>query len=85
MIQPDLVTILVNHLRVEGEIFLQSDIEEVAAEMRDRFAVNSGLTQQHSSVWLDTNPFPVPTERESHVLGQYFPVYRVLFQKTTYQ
>ncbi len=85
VIQPDLVVTLVNHLRVDGEIFLQSDIEEVALEMRDRFAVNQGLIQQHPTTWLDTNPFPMPTERESHVLGQDLPVYRVLFKKTIYQ
>ncbi len=81
VIQPDLVTTLVNHLIIDGQIFLQSDIEEVAVEMRDRFAVNPWLTQQHSTTWRDTNPFSVPTERESYVLGQDLPVYRVLFKK----
>lgn len=85
VIQPDLVVTLIDHLRVNGQIFLQSDIEEVAVEMRDRFAVNPWLIQQHPTAWLDTNPFPVPTERESHVLGQDLPVYRVLFKKTIHQ
>ena len=85
VIQPDLVVTLVNYLIIDGQIFLQSDIEEVAIEMRDRFAVNPWLTQQHPTTWLDTNPFSVPTERESYVLGQDLPVYRVLFKKTIYQ
>ena len=31
--------------------------------------------------WLPTNPLPVPTERERHVLSQGLPVYRVLFHR----
>jgi len=82
VIQPDLVNILVNYLKFGGEIFLQSDIEEIVVEMCDLFVAHSGLTQQHATTWLDTNPFPVPTERELHVLGQDLPVFRVLFKKT---
>jgi tRNA (guanine-N7-)-methyltransferase len=82
VVQPDLVSILVDYLAVGGVIFLQSDILEVAAEMRDRFASNPALTQQHSQEWLETNPFPVATERELYVLEQDLPVYRILFQKT---
>ena len=33
--------------------------------------------------WRPTNPLPVPTERERHVLSQGLPVYRVLFERTT--
>lgn len=83
VIQPDLVTILVDYLAAEGEIFLQSDILEVAVEMRDRFAVNPSLIQQHQEEWLEINPLPLATERELHVLRQNLPVYRVLLQKST--
>ena len=82
VVQPELVDILVNHLVEGGKVFLQSDIKEVAREMRDRFAANPLLTQQHSETWLDHNPLPVPTERELYVLGDNLPVYRVLFQKS---
>ena len=82
VVQPDLVTLLVNYLAVGGEVFLQSDIKEVAVEMRDRFAANSDLTPKHPD-WLETNPFNVPTERELYVLGQNLPVYRALFEKST--
>jgi tRNA (guanine-N7-)-methyltransferase len=82
VVQPDLVTLLVDYLAVGGEIFLQSDIKEVAVEMRDRFAANSDLTPKHSQEWLETNPFNVPTERELYVLGQNLPVYRALFEKS---
>jgi tRNA (guanine-N7-)-methyltransferase len=82
VVQPDLVTILVDYLAEGGRIFLQSDILAVAEEMRDRFGSNPSLTQHHSPEWLETNPFPVATERELYVLEQGLPVYRILFQKT---
>ena len=80
VIQPELVTILVDYLTPKGRIFLQSDIEEVAIQMRDRFATDERLTQQHST-WLNSNPLAVPTERELYVLEQNLPVYRALFVK----
>ncbi len=82
VIQPELVAILVDHLLEGGQVFLQSDIEAVAVEMRDRFAANPLLIQQHTTVWLDANPLPVPTERELYVLNQHLPVYRVLYEKS---
>ncbi|HEY9769605.1 MAG TPA: tRNA (guanosine(46)-N7)-methyltransferase TrmB [Coleofasciculaceae cyanobacterium] len=82
VIQPELVTILVSHLLEGGQVFIQSDIEAVAVEMRDRFAANPLLIQQHTTTWLDANPLPVPTERELYVLNQHLPVYRVLYDKS---
>jgi len=31
--------------------------------------------------WRSSNPLPVPTERERHVLAQGLPVYRVLYRR----
>lgn len=82
VVQPELVNLLVDYLIPGGTIFLQSDIEAVAIEMRDRFAADNRLIQQHSETWLDTNPLPVATEREIYVLEDNLPVYRVLFKKS---
>ena len=81
VIQPELVNILVDYLVPGGQVFLQSDIEEVSIEMRDRFAESPALTKQHPDTWLVENPLPVPTERELYVLEDNLPVYRVLFKK----
>ena len=81
VVQPELVEILVDYLVAGGTIFLQSDIEEVALEMRQRFATNPLLVIQHQEFWLAENPLPVPTERELYVLEDKKPVYRVLFKK----
>ena len=81
VVQPELVKTLVDYLVEGGIVFLQSDIKEVAMEMRDRFSANSLLVQNHPETWLETNPLPVPTERELYVLSDNKPVYRVLFTR----
>ena len=81
VVQPELVKILVDYLVAGGTIFLQSDIEDIALEMRQRFSVNNLLVTQHQEFWLKENPLPVPTERELYVLEDKKPVYRVLFRK----
>ena len=43
VIQPELVKVLVDYLAENGRVFLQSDIEEVAIQMRDRFACDERL------------------------------------------
>ncbi|MBD2091930.1 tRNA (guanosine(46)-N7)-methyltransferase TrmB [Microcoleus sp. FACHB-1515] len=78
VVQPQLVDQLAEFLISGGWVFLQSDIEAVAIEMRDRFAEHSAFVD---SGWLDVNPLPVPTEREQMVLEQGDRVYRVLFQR----
>ncbi|MGK7936613.1 MAG: tRNA (guanosine(46)-N7)-methyltransferase TrmB [Xenococcaceae cyanobacterium] len=82
VVQPVLVNTLVDYLVTDGMVFLQSDIEEVAIEMRARFSAHPLLVQQHSETWLDANPLPIATERELYVLADGKPVYRVLFKKT---
>ncbi|MEL6908795.1 MAG: tRNA (guanosine(46)-N7)-methyltransferase TrmB [Cyanobacteria bacterium J06643_13] len=82
VVQSELVNVLVDFLAEGGEVFLQSDIKEVAVEMRDRFGAHSYLTQKHAEEWLAENPLSIPTERELHVSRQNLPVYRVLFSKS---
>ncbi|NEQ26846.1 MAG: tRNA (guanosine(46)-N7)-methyltransferase TrmB [Microcoleus sp. SIO2G3] len=80
VVQPILVNQLAEFLVSGGWVLLQSDIEEVAIEMRDRFAEHPAFIAS-SSNWLPTNPLSVPTEREQMVLEQGDRVYRVLFQR----
>ncbi len=81
MVQPGLVLAIAECLRKEGHVFLQSDIEEVAKEMSDRFLENSTFMQQHSCQWLADNPFPVATEREIATFNKNQSVYRTLLKK----
>ncbi|MEH2107295.1 tRNA (guanosine(46)-N7)-methyltransferase TrmB [Nostoc sp.] len=81
VVQPELVADLANYLAVGGLVFLQSDMEFVAVEMRDRFAENPAFEKIGTGEWLTENPMPVPTEREVSTQKKGEPVYRVLFER----
>ncbi|OKH35515.1 tRNA (guanosine(46)-N7)-methyltransferase TrmB [[Phormidium ambiguum] IAM M-71] len=81
MVQPETVADLANYLVVGGEVFIQSDVQAVAIEMRDRFLEHPAFQKQGTTEWLTENPLPVPTEREIATFNKGEPVYRVLFQK----
>lgn len=78
VVQPEIVIDLANALSAGGSVLLQSDVEAVAVEMRDRFDNHPAFTRQHRD-WLADNPMPVPTEREVSTLKRGEPVYRALF------
>jgi tRNA (guanine-N7-)-methyltransferase len=78
VVQPQLVNDLATYLVSSGRVLLQSDVQEVAIEMCDRFQEHPGFVRT-SAEWLDTNPLPVPTEREQLTLEQGDPVYRAVF------
>ena len=81
VVQPELVQAIAQFLAPDGRVFLQSDVEIVATEMRDRFAENPHFKQTHPETWLAENPLSVPTERETACFNLNRPVYRVLFEK----
>jgi tRNA (guanine-N7-)-methyltransferase len=81
VVQPELVKELAEFIAPGGIIFLQSDIEFVAVEMRDRFAENSAFKIQGNGEWLVENPLAIPTEREVMTQNKGEPVYRVVFEK----
>ncbi|MDB9315164.1 tRNA (guanosine(46)-N7)-methyltransferase TrmB [Spirulina sp. CS-785/01] len=78
IVQPELVDAVAKYLPSGGQVFLQSDIEFVAVEMRDRFLAHPQFTPQHPTLWLTENPFPVITERERATQNKGEPVYRCL-------
>ncbi|MBM0742203.1 tRNA (guanosine(46)-N7)-methyltransferase TrmB [Phormidium sp. CLA17] len=81
VVQPELVVDLAEFLIPGGVVFVQSDVEEVASEMRDRFDEHPAFTRQHDH-WLPNNPMPISTERERSTLATSSePVYRALFFK----
>ncbi|MEH1941820.1 MAG: tRNA (guanosine(46)-N7)-methyltransferase TrmB [Nostoc sp.] len=81
VVQPELVAELANYLAVGGVVFLQSDMEFVAVEMRDRFAAHPAYQKVGTGEWLAENPLPVPTEREIGTQKKGEPVYRALFER----
>lgn len=83
VVQPELVTELADYLAVGGTVFLQSDVEFVAAEMRSRFAENTNFEPLGTAKWLTENPLPVATEREIGTQNKGEPVYRAMFVRKT--
>ncbi|CAC5340544.1 MULTISPECIES: tRNA (guanosine(46)-N7)-methyltransferase TrmB [Planktothrix] len=82
VVQPELVNNLADYLLAGTEIFIQSDIREVALEMCDRFSEHPAFHRTQND-WLTENPLPLSTEREQSTLERNEPVYRALFIKTS--
>lgn len=81
VVQPEIVDAVATFLIPEGEVFLQSDVEDVLLEMGDRFQENPIFQRITDSPQNTPNPFPVSTEREQFTLEQGEPVYRMRFRK----
>lgn len=80
LVQPSLVEDLAVCLGPGGVVFLQSDLLELAQQMRDRFQQHPAFRDHRpSGEWLATNPLPIPTERELATLELGKPVYRCQF------
>lgn len=81
VVQPDLVDILARHTPSTTLLFCQSDVEEVALQMREKFLEHDNFVLVHDDFWLANNIFPVPTERETATYNKGEPVYRFLLHK----
>ncbi len=83
LLQPPLLRSIAAALAPGAELFLQSDVEAVMAPMV-ALCEASGCFERPAEdgwPWRASNPLPVPTERERHVLAQALPVYRVLYRR----
>lgn len=81
MIQPRMVADLAEFCAEKAKIFVQSDVEETAADICEKFEQNPKFRRAHAEIWLAENPFPVKTEREAVVEAQELPVFRAMFEK----
>jgi tRNA (guanine-N7-)-methyltransferase len=77
MVNEELAAAVVNNLASSGHIFIQTDIEFLAEEMKQVFITNNDLRGRS----ISKNPFSVRTEREKAVETKGLPVYRMLFEK----
>jgi tRNA (guanine-N7-)-methyltransferase len=81
VVQPEFLTQLSACLASHAFLFIQSDVLEIATEMRDRISDNPAFRRsQESHQWLSENPLGVSTERERTTLAQGKPVYRCWFE-----
>lgn len=76
MVNEEMVACIAKHLVAEGEVLVQTDIEDLADEMFTLFRANDNFIEQPT----DRNPFPVRTEREKAVEDKSLPVYRTIFK-----
>jgi tRNA (guanine-N7-)-methyltransferase len=83
VLQPSLVHALAAALSPGAEVFLQSDVHALIEPMVALVEASGCFDRPAADPrpWRPTNPLPVPTEREGHVLSQGLPVYRALFQR----
>ncbi|GMH17455.1 hypothetical protein Nepgr_019296 [Nepenthes gracilis] len=92
VVQEPVVYTIVNYLTTGGQVFVQSDVLEVALDMRNQFDALSDL--QHMDAvdcstsyncdedgWLLRNPLGIRTEREIHAELEGAKIYRRMYQK----
>ncbi|KAL4199274.1 hypothetical protein AMTRI_Chr03g50360 [Amborella trichopoda] len=91
IVQKELVDSISKHLSPGGHVFLQSDVLEVALDMRQQFDALSDTFDHMDAIasdsncdeqgWLLDNPMGIRTEREIHALFEKGKVYRRMYQK----
>ena len=77
MVKNKMVETIVEHLKIAGEIFVQTDVDFLADEMFPVFKANKKLRE----IEIIGNPFPIKTEREAAVEEKELPVFRRIFKK----
>ena len=80
MVQPELVNAIASHLVTEGEVFIQSDVQQLAEQMWNSFSAHPAF-HPLGEKWLVDNPLPIASEREIATISRNKPVYRALFDK----
>ncbi|KAK4768290.1 hypothetical protein SAY87_003431 [Trapa incisa] len=91
VVQKPLVNCIVDNLTPGGKVFMQSDVLEVALDMRNMFDEKLDVLQDVSMVdpnmscdddgWLMENPMGIRTEREIHAEYEGTKIYRRVYLK----
>ena len=83
VLQPRLLLALAAALAPGRELFLQSDVLAVIEPMVTLVEASGCFRRppQDERPWRSSNPLPVPTERETYVLGKDLRVFRVLYRR----
>ena len=86
VLQPALLLALAEALAPGRELFIQSDVLAVITPMVQLIEASGGFDRppEDNRPWRADNPLPVPTERETYVLAQGLPVYRVLYRRNSH-
>jgi len=87
IVQPPLVDVIARCTQPGTEIFIQTDVFDVAEEMRHFFRSHPGFEDTHedNSDWMSHfNPLDLHTERELGAMSRSMPVYRSLLHRVEY-
>ena len=83
VLQPALLLAIAAALAPGRQLFLQSDVPAVIDPMVALCEASGCFERPENDArpWRADNPLPLPTERETYVLQQGLPVYRVLYER----
>lgn len=83
VLQPALLLAIAAALAPGKRFFIQSDVPAVIDPMVALTEACGCFSRPaiDAQPWRASNPLPVPTERETYVLNQGLPVYRVLYER----
>ena len=83
VLQPELLTSIANKLKAGSDFFIQSDILEVMESMIEIIDESNCFERKviRGSIWLDSNPYDLLTERELYVIKKRLPIYRALYYR----
>ena len=87
VLQPALLLAIAAALQPGRRLFLQSDVAAVIEPMVALTEACGCFSRPAADArpWRADNPLPVPTERETYVLNQGLPVYRLLYERNDAQ
>jgi tRNA (guanine-N7-)-methyltransferase len=74
---------LVRVLRAEGELFIQTDVEERAAAYEALCNACSGLAPVAGGPRIEENPFGARSPREKRAIADGIPIYRLLYRRAS--
>jgi tRNA (guanine-N7-)-methyltransferase len=80
LVNNQLVRDIATVLKPSGEVLIQSDVEELANDIRDHFETNNKFVNIHgANQWAKKNHLVSITERESYCIEDKTPIYRLKY------
>lgn len=68
-------------LRPEGELFIQTDVEQLAQAFAQSISLSNSLVPAHSEPWVSDNPFGAQSPREKQATADGLPIHRLWYRK----
>lgn len=81
VVNPTLLPDVVRALVPGGELFVQTDVEDRAAEYQAALDAAEGLAPAPGGPRLSENPFQARSPREHRAIRDGLPIYRLLYRK----